>query len=211
VFKWGTRKEDGRVATPVAEPTGEAAVSSKVLPRVLTALAGRPSPVLLDLGPVVGANVAFFGEHLACKLHVEDLFAYVEAHARTAGPDDGAPDVAARLAHPDGTVDGILCWDLFDYLDTPSSQALAARLTSLLRPGGVIYAFFGMKADATANYTRFVVETDDTMRHRPYAATPTHRHVLTNRDITRMFEGLEVVESVLLKSRTRETLFRKHA
>lgn len=211
MFKWGTRKEDERVATPVVEPTGEAAVSSKVLPRFLTALQGRPSPVLLDLGPVVGSNVAFFGETLACKLHVEDLFSFIEKHAQQAGPDDGPPEVASRLEYPDASVDGILCWDLFDYLAPAPGQALATRLSALLQPGGVIHAFFGMKADPIQNYTRFAVESGDTMRHRPYAATPTRRNVLTNRDITRIFEGLEVVESVLLKSRTRETLFRKRS
>ena len=33
-----------------------------------------------------------------------------------------------------GTVDGILCWDVLDYLDRPAAQALATALSSLLRP-----------------------------------------------------------------------------
>lgn len=209
MFKWGTRKTtdeaEGGVATAPADP----AVTSKVLPRVLAALGARPTPVLLDLGPVVGANVAFFGEQLACKIHVEDFYAAVEAHARRADPDAQPPALAARLSYPDASIDGILCWDLFDFLEKDGAQALAGRLAALLRPGGVLYAFFGTAAGDIANYTRFVVESDGTMRHRLSPATPTRRKVLTNRDITRMFEGLEVVESVLLKSQTRETLFRK--
>jgi hypothetical protein len=44
---------------------------------------------------------------------------------------------------------------------------------------------------------------------RPYPATTTKRNVMLTRDINRMFDGLTVAESVLLKTSTRETLFRK--
>ena len=107
------------------------------------------------------------------------------------------------------SLDGILCWDLFDYLDGATSRALAARLTGLLRSGGALYGLFGTVPVNLAHYTRFVLEEADSLRHRTYPATPAQRRVLTSRDITRMFDGLELVESVLLRSSTRETLFRK--
>ena len=59
------------------------------------------------------------------------------------------------------------------------------------------------------NYTRFLVESEESLRQRPYPATPVRRNVLVTRDINKMFDGLVVAESVLLKSSTRETLFRK--
>jgi hypothetical protein len=59
------------------------------------------------------------------------------------------------------------------------------------------------------HYTRFVVESETTLRQRPYPATAVRRQVLQTRDINRMFEGLDVAEAVLLKSGTRETLFRR--
>ena len=37
---------------------------TKALARFLTSLGTRPQPQLIDLGPVVGANVNFFGEQL---------------------------------------------------------------------------------------------------------------------------------------------------
>ena len=77
------------------------------MPKFVAALAGRPSPVVLDLGPVVGSNVAFFGERLACKLHVEDLFVDVEAHARRRAKDLAAdpPALASRLVQAPESVD----------------------------------------------------------------------------------------------------------
>jgi hypothetical protein len=157
----------------------------------------------------VGSNVEFFGERLACKIYVEDLYATVEAHARKQDPEAPPPALAERLMQAEASVDGILCWDLFDYLDRKTGQALAARLAGVLRPGGPLYGFFGTTVVDLTQYTRFVLETDSTMRHRPYPATPVRRTVLVTRDINRMFSGLEVAESVLLKSSTRETLFRK--
>ena len=85
----------------------------------------------------------------------------------------------------------------------------AARLSDLLRPGGAVYAFFGSTLAELKTYTKFIVEPGNKLRQRPSPATPVKRNVLPTRDINKMFGGLRVAESVLLKSNTRETLFRK--
>lgn len=212
LFKWGTKTESSPVAAappPAPAPRVEPASTSKVLPKFLAALAGIEAPVLMDVGPVVGSNIAFFGDHLSCKFFVEDLFAEVETHRRK-GTEDTLPlAVTPRLSHAPGSIDGILCWDLFDYLDKKTSQALSARLVSLLKPGGALYGFFGTAPADVDYYTRFVVDAPDQLRLRQVPAAPTKRGVIVNRDLNKMFEGLIVSESVLLKSSTREILFRK--
>ena len=175
----------------------------------MAALAQQPAPVLVDLGPVVGTNITFFGERLACKIFVDDLYADVESHARKGTRDQLATDLLARLTHEPNTVDGVLCWDLFDFLDRTTGQALASKLRELLRPGGAVYGLFGTTPIDLTHYTRFMVEAEDTLRLRTYPATPIKRNVMLTRDLNRMFEGLTVAESVLLKTSTRETLFRK--
>ncbi len=50
---------------------------------------------------------------------------------------------------------------------------------------------------------------DATIQHRPYAAARSKQKPLPNRDILRMFEPLRVTDQFLLKSNTREVLFRK--
>jgi hypothetical protein len=55
---------------------------TKVLARFVASLSARPQPVLLDLGPVVGSNVSFFGEQLGCKIIVEDLSKDIDRHVR---------------------------------------------------------------------------------------------------------------------------------
>jgi hypothetical protein len=176
---------------------------------LLAALGPVPSPVLMDLGPVVGSNISFFGEQLACKIFVEDLYAEVERQAK-AGTRQSLVDILPRrLEHEPASVDGILCWDLFDFLDKSAGQALAAKLLTLLKPGGVVYGFFGQTSGQLTQYTRFIVESPTAFRLRTSPATPTPRTVIVNRDLGKLFQGLAVAESVLLKNSARETLFRK--
>jgi hypothetical protein len=208
LFKWSPGKPDPPAPAPAAAST-DVVTTSKVFPRFLSAVAQQAGPVLLDLGPVVGSNIIFFGDRLACKIHVEDLVAEVESHARKGEGATLVQAFDARLKHLPETVDGILCWDLFDFLDRPTGQALAGRLARMLRQGGALYGLFGSTVTDLTAYTRFVVEAEDRLRWRPYPATRVRRTVLVTRDIIKMFEGLTVTESVLLKSNTREVLFRK--
>ena len=120
------------------------------------------SPVLIDFGPVIGTNVAFFGERLGCKLFIEDLVADIDRHTRA-----GTRDAAARrrsqtrFRHADASVDGVLCWDFFDFLDKPSAQALARQIVRMLRPGGAVMGFF-----CTSAVERVAVhEVRDRRRH----------------------------------------------
>ena len=201
---------------PDAEPGASNAPvhPTKALARFLTLLGSRPQPHLLDLGPVVGHNVTFFGEQLGCKIFVEDLSKDIDQHVR----DEKLPDLAAflstRLPQADGSFDGILCWDVFDYLDKPSAVALARQLTRVLRPDGVLLAFFSTAEPQPGTkpiYTRHVVVDQLTLEHRPYPAARGKQRPLLNRDIQKMFEPLRIAEQFLLKTNMREVLFRKPA
>jgi hypothetical protein len=214
LFKWGAPKAAS--STPSAAPlpavaaaSSDTVATSRVFPHLLSALAHHPAPVLLDLGPVVGSNVTFFGERLACKIHVGDLFAEVERAAVSGGQATLAQAMLARLTQPDESVDGILCWDLFDFLDRRTGQLLAQRLAQLVSKGGVLHGFFGTTPMELRHYSRYVIEAADTLRARIVPATPAARTVRLTGEIIKMFEGLVVVESVLLKSKTSETLFRR--
>jgi cyclopropane fatty-acyl-phospholipid synthase-like methyltransferase len=185
---------------------------TKALARFLTLLSARPQPHLLDLGPVVGHNVTFFGEQLGCKIFVEDLSKDIDQHARDETMADLPAFLAKRLPQPDANFDGILCWDVFDYLDKASAQALAKQVTRLLRPDGVLLAFFSTaepQAGARATYTRHVVVDQLTLQHRSYPAARGKQRPFLNRDIQRMFEPLRIAEQFLLKTNMREVLFRK--
>jgi hypothetical protein len=169
------------------------------------------SPVLLDLGPVVGSNVSFFGEQLGCKIFVEDIFADLDRHVRE-GKLDAMPEfLKKRFPQETGSFDGILCWDVIDYLDKASAQELAKELTRLLRPEGALLGFFGSTHRPDVRYTKYIIVDEVNLKHRHYPAARGRQSVLLNRDIIRLFSGLRVSDSFLLQNNLREILFRKPA
>lgn len=208
-----TRTPDGREPDTDTRREAEAwpIVHARALPRFLSVLAARPAPVLLDCGPVVGANVTFFGEHLNCKVHIEDLFADVDRHAREARQDQLGSFLASRITLGDGVVDGILAWDLFDFLDRRAALGLAASLVRVLKNEGVLLAFFGAAGAGTLGFAKYVVDDDSHVKQIAYPSSAVRGPAPLNRDIIRMFEGLTVSDSVLLKNGLREILFRKTA
>jgi hypothetical protein len=190
---------------------GDPTFSTKALRKFLACLNRREPPVLLDLGPVVGSNVSFFGDRLGCKIFVEDLFGDLDRHVRAGNLGAFPAFLEKRLKQTTGGVDGILCWDLFDYLDKRSAQVLATELTRLLGSDGALLAFFGTAPPGDARYTKFVIVDELNLRHRAYPASRVRQASVPNRDILRLFAGLRVSESFLLQNNQREILFRKPA
>ena len=194
-------------SAPVADPV----FATKALRKLLTSLVSRELPVLLDLGPVVGSNVNFFGEQLGCKIFVEDIFADLDRHVRGAKLEAFPDFLGKRFPQEDGAVDGILCWDIFDYLDRAAAQQLAQQLTRVLRPDGALLGFFGTAPSRETRYTKYLIVDEVNLQHRTYPAARSRQASLLNRDIIRLFPGLRVSESFLLQNNLREVLFRKPA
>jgi SAM-dependent methyltransferase len=189
--------------------SAETVYASKTLAQFLTLLFSRSSAELVDLGPVVGANVAFLGERIGCKIHVEDLYADLDRYAREDALDRLPEFLERRFAFPDASADAVLCWDIFDYLAPAAASVLANELMRVLRPGGALLGFFSGGGPDDGCYTKYVIEDEASLRLRCYPAACNRERVLQNREITNLFAGLELVASILLKSGVREVLFRK--
>ncbi len=204
------RKLEPDTPAPGALAPGDDPVfGTKALRKFLASLTSRESPILLDLGPVVGSNVSFFGEQLGCKIFVEDIFADLDRHIREGKLEDLPAFLKRRFTRDDASVDGILCWDVIDYLDRPAAQELAAQLTRMLRPDGALLAFFGTAPQRESTYTKFIVVDEVNLKYRPSPALRGRQAVYVNRDIIRLFSGLRVQDSFLLQNNLREILFRK--
>ena len=206
-----TRKTEPDVQHRQVPSDDDPVFATKALRKFLSCLTSRESPVLVDLGPVVGSNVSFFGEQLGCKIFVEDLFADLDRHVR-AGTLEALPAFfKKRFPQEAGSVDGILCWDLIDYLDRAAAQELAGELTRVLRPDGALLGFFGTAQTREARYTKFIIADEVNLKHRSYEAARGRQAILLNRDIIKLFAGLRVSDSFLLQNNLREILFRKPA
>lgn len=210
----GARPENGN-GPVVAEPRADVAVavepvhSSKTLAQFLSMVFARPAAELVDLGPVIGSNINFLGERIGCKIHVEDLYRDIDRHAREGTLDQFGEFLGTRFPTRSRSADAVLCWDVFDYLPQPAAAVLADKVKRMLRPHGLMLAFFGARASDDTRYTRYLIEDESHLRARYYPSACTRRWVLQNRDINFMFAGLEIFDSLLLKSGVREILFRK--
>jgi hypothetical protein len=209
----GSRRDSDAPAAADASVANvaEASYPTKALHKFIASLQSIDNPLLLDLGPVVGSNVTFFGEQLGCRLRVEDIAKDIDRHVKD-GTLDQLPDFfAKRFTQAPGTVDGVLCWDVLDYLDRPAAQALATALSRLLRPDGCLLGFFSTAEQREAIYTKYVVVDDNALRYRTYPASRPRQRSLLNGDIIKLFKDLRVTDSFLMKSKLREMLFRKPA
>jgi hypothetical protein len=209
----GSRRDSD--AAPAADASvanvAEAAYPTKALHKFIASLQGADNPLLLDLGPVVGSNVTFFGEQLGCRLRVEDIAKDIDRHVKDGTLDQLPEFFAKRFTQAPGTVDGILCWDVLDYLERPAAQALGTALSRLLRPDGCLLGFFSTADHREAIYTKYVVVDGNALRYRTYPASRPRQRSLLNGDIIKLFKDLRVTDSFLMKSKLREMLFRKPA
>ena len=184
---------------------------TKVLSRFLVPLRDRVAPVVVDLGAAVGSNVTFLGEQLGCKLFVDDLLADLPP---VSDDDEDAdrpdPDTRLRLAHPDTSVDGVLCWDVLEYFGSDAAKVLAREMVRVLRPNGVVFLCCVTDSAALATQTTYEIVDEGRLRYRGCRRARAKQRVLQNREMTRMFEPLAIADSVLLTNRMREMLFRKH-
>ena len=207
----GPRRETdaGAAADSSVTNVAEASYPTKALHKFLASLQANDNPLLLDLGPVVGSNVTFFGEHLGCRMRVEDLAKDIDRHVKDNTIEQLPEFFTKRFKEAPGTVDGILCWDMLDFLDRPAAQSLATALSQLLKPEGCLLGFFSTAEQREPLYTKYVVVDESTFRYRMYPASRPRQRSLLNGDIIKLFKDLRVTDSFLMKSKVREMLFRK--
>jgi hypothetical protein len=209
--RFGTRRPSEAPAPVEADrrAVDQSLGPTKAFQKFVACLAGQTDPVVVDLGPVVGSNVAFFGERLGCKIHIANLYGELDRHVREGSLDGFIASVRERLALPDGSVDGVLCWDFLDYLNRNDAQVVASELTRVLRVNGALLGFFHPSAEREPFFVKYVVVDEQTLGHRPYRGSRIRQGGLQNRDVIKLFEGLRVSDSFLLKTNVREIVFRK--
>src|SRR5687767_3441163 len=209
-FLGGRRPSEPEAAaaeTPALPP--EPLYPTKALTKFLRHLQTRENPAIIDLGPVAGSNVTFFGEQLGCRIRVEDIAADIDRHVKAKTTEQLPEYFAKPFTQAPGTVDDLICWDVLDFLDRPAAQALATSLSTLLTPDGCLLGFFSTAETQGSLYTKYVVVDESTLKYRTYPASRQRQRNLLNGDIIKLFKDLRVTDSFLMKSQMREMLFRK--
>lgn len=186
-------------------------VPTRALGILVDVLRSRRSPVVLDLGRAVGGNLAFLTSELGCRLVIADVFADLRAGSGGAGRsgEEIGAWLTARVAQAPDSVDAVLCWDVFEHLAAAEARLLAARITALLRPHGVLVLGFSGEWRAESGYATYEIVDRETLRRQFHSSPSRQARVLTSREIMETFRGLAVVDTFLLPTRTYEMLFRK--
>jgi hypothetical protein len=144
----------------VAAASDEAIFLSKTLSKFLSEVYVRQKAVLIDLGPAIGSNISYLAERIGCKIHVGDLYADLDRHARE-GMFNRLPEfLERRFSLSNGSVDAVLCWEVFDYLGPAAGAVLAGELIRLLRPGGLLLGFFAARPSEDTRYAKYFIEDE---------------------------------------------------
>ena len=173
------------------------------------------------------ANIRYCTER-GHKIYSEDLLV-ASTEPSLLGKDEAGKPVldskrflAENLVYPGAQVDVVLCWNLADYLDESLVKPVVGRLWSLLKPGGVLLAFFHtQEAGPDAPCYRYHIVGSDTleMQHldsrgdgkkgSPRAAAAgifRLQRVFNNRNIENLFRDFASIKFFLARDNVREVL-----
>lgn len=169
---------------------------------------------ILDLGPARAANLEILSR-FRCRLFIED----VHELASTLGGGETADDKAA-LANwfeqwapgvSPGSIDIVIAWDIFNYLNAELCKAFIDLLMPLLKPGAYIYFLVYSQKEMSALPVPFKIISDDRLEYQPLtkATRPSPRFNQT--DLKKYLPQFNVVKSVLLRNGIQEYLFKRNS
>jgi SAM-dependent methyltransferase len=182
----------------------------------LSRLWDSESPLcVLDLGSTSPANIRFFTER-GHKIYSEDLLvASTDPSLITKDEEgkivlDSRKFLADNLLYAAAHFDVVLCWNLPDYLDESLVRPVMGRLWSVLKPGGMLLAFFHTKdAGPDSPCFRFHIVGKDTLEMQRVVAKREARRGPTGAVHTAITEGFRLQR--VFNNRHIETLFRDFA
>jgi len=214
--------------TPAAAAAAPASASANVrssngLKEFLWLLSDAEHPRILDLGNVSQATLNFF-INKGFRISTEDILrswkefiASEEDSLRRMPPGQESAKVSqASLAekflkdgvnYPAENFNGVLVWDLLDYLDSELMPRLMDRLYDILRPGGAVLAMFHSRTPD--RYHRYRVHDDHSIEMIPAPTIAVHARSFQNREILDLFGKFRSSKAFVARDQLREALFLK--
>jgi 2-polyprenyl-3-methyl-5-hydroxy-6-metoxy-1,4-benzoquinol methylase len=167
---------------------------------------------LLDLGGASQQNVTFITD-LGHRLYSEN---FLQILNDTFGADGLANQsnpglieffLRQTLDYPEGHFDGVLIWDVLEYLSPALLTAVVERLHKIVRPGSYQLAFFHAddKLEAVPQYTFRIQDYKVLQVLQQGSRKPAQ--LFNNRSLERLFSRSEV-KFFLTKDRLREVVVR---
>ncbi|MFB3827252.1 MAG: class I SAM-dependent methyltransferase [Bryobacteraceae bacterium] len=187
---------------------------SRGLEQFFAAIRGQSGLTVLDLGGASQANVSMI-TGLGHRLYSVDFLRSIE---ETFGFDDvtdqsnpGRIDYFLRqnLDYADDCFDGVLVWDVLEYMAPALLAATVERLHRVTRPGGYLLAFFHVEERLpSVPFYNFRIQDLSTLQvtsrgeRRPV-------QLFNNRSLEKLFARFDSVKFFLTRERLREILVRR--
>jgi 2-polyprenyl-3-methyl-5-hydroxy-6-metoxy-1,4-benzoquinol methylase len=166
---------------------------------------------ILDLGGASQQNVSFI-TNLGHRLYSENFLKILE---ETFGLEDTVDQsnpgrieyfLRQALDYEENQFDGVLIWDVLEYLAPPLLNATLERLRKIVRPESYMLAFFhsDYKLDAVPLYNFRILDVNTLQvvqqgLHRP-------AQLFNNRGLEKMFGNFGSVKFFLTRERLREVI-----
>jgi SAM-dependent methyltransferase len=178
---------------------------------------------VLDMGATSASNIRFFTGK-GHKNYSEDLLrSSLDPTLRI--PDSEGKSVVdskkfldENLVYPNAQFDVVLCWNLPDYMEENLVKPTIDRLWSVMKPGGLLLAFFHTR-DAGPDSTCFRYHVTDSdmleMQEVKFAPpgrpasekqSPRLQRVFNNRHIENLFRDFSSIKFFLSRDAIREVL-----
>ena len=192
----------------ILKPEDFAPRHSNGLDQFFSYIKGESGLSILDLAGVNQANVSFI-TNLGHKIYSEDFLRGLRVGAN----GDAQPRVDAFLSqnlnHREGSFDGVLAWDVLEYLSAPLLTATVERLARIVKPGSYLFAVFQAqeKSESVPQYS-FRIKDSKTL----LIADRGHRkpeQVFNNRSLEKLFHGFESLKFFLARDKLREVIVRR--
>ena len=166
---------------------------------------------VLDLGSTSPTNIRHFTER-GHRIYSEDLLtASTDPELLTKDEQgtailDSRKFLADNLVYPAAHFDVVLCWNLSDYLDESLVKPVVGRLWSVLKPGGMLLAFFHTRdAGPDSPCHRFHIVGTDTLEMQKIELRREARRGPTGAVHTAISDGFQLQR--VFNNRHIETLF----
>ncbi|MBZ5584594.1 MAG: class I SAM-dependent methyltransferase [Acidobacteriia bacterium] len=202
-----------KAAFPSRKSSGQDAISTRTsrgLEEFFTYIRDQSGLTILDLGGATQQNVSFI-TNLGHRLYSEN---FLQILSETFGEDTVDQSNPGRieyflrqtLDYEEGQFDGVLVWDVLEYLTPALLTAVVDRLRKVVRPKSYMLTFFHSddKLETVPMYTFRIQEVNTLQLAQHGMRRPAQ--LFNNRALEKLFNRFEYVKFFLTKERLREII-----
>jgi hypothetical protein len=187
---------------------------SRALEQFFSYINDQVGLTILDLAGVCQENVSFVTD-LGHKLYSQDFLRSLDD---TFGTDEIQEQTNGRridyfldqnLDFPESTFDGVLIWDVMQYLSPALLNATVQRLHQIVRPRSYLLAFFNADEKNTCcAKTSFRIQNRTTLELAQKGLRQ-QAQVFNNRSLEKLFGDFESVKFFLTRENLREVIVKR--